>query len=115
MGGILWRPRMGLAAITAAGLAAGCAPPAVVRRIEAAYPGAEYDASATDCDSRVRSAGRHFGRDLRGAWLWTLQIMGAAPAPRCEVRIEAVRNRARRLVYRSVRNAEGRRTEDVLP
>ena len=107
--------RVGLAAMIAAGLAAGCGTPAVVRRIAAAHPGAEYEATATGCDWRVRSTGRHFGRDLRGAWLWSRQVVGAAPAQRCDVRVEAVVAGTRRLVYRLVRDSLGRRAEEVLP
>jgi hypothetical protein len=103
------------ARLLAAVLASSCATPAAVRRIAAAYPSAEYEATATGCDWRVRSSGRHFGRDLRGAWLWSHQVVGAAPARRCEVRIEAVGDRGRRLVYRIVRDSLGRRTEELLP
>jgi hypothetical protein len=99
----------------AAVAASGCATQAAVRRIAAASPAAEYDATATGCDWRVRSAGRHFGRDLRSAWLWTHQVIGGAATRRCEVQIEAVSGGLRRIVYRGVRDSLGRRTEAVLP
>jgi hypothetical protein len=101
--------------MAAAVLASSCATPAAVRRIAAASPGAEYDATATGCDSRIRSAGRHFGRDLRGAWLWTHQVIGGAAARRCEVQIEAVSDGLRHMVYHAGRDSLGRRTEEVLP
>ncbi|MFL5575528.1 MAG: hypothetical protein ACJ79S_06120 [Gemmatimonadaceae bacterium] len=110
--------RAGVASAVAAGLAvalaAGCATPAVVRRIESAHPGASYDAAATGCDWRVRSRGRHFGRDLRGAWLWSRQVVGGAQARQCEVVIEAVSGGTHEAVYRIARDSLGRRTESVV-
>jgi len=106
---------VGGAAGIAVGGTSGCAAPPAVRRIADAHPGAAYEATATGCDWRVRATGRHFGSDLRGAWLWSRQVVGTAPARRCEVVIEAVRGGVRQPVYRVARDSLGRRTEGTLP
>ena len=115
MGSMMERRLARQGVIATAMLASSCATPSAVRRIAAASPDAEYEATATGCDWRVRSTGRHFGHDLRSAWLWTHQVIGAAPARRCEVQIEAVSGGLRHVVYRAVRDSLGRRTEEVLP
>jgi hypothetical protein len=58
---------------------------------------------------------RRFGGDLRAAWLWSRQVVGAAPALRCEAVIEAVAGGVRQPVYRIGRDSLGRRSESTLP
>jgi hypothetical protein len=92
----------------------GCATPATVRRIAAAHPEAVYETIAEGCSWHQRTAGRRFGRDLRAAWLWARQVVGAATTLPCNAAIEAVEAGARRPVYRVARDALGHRTEQVL-
>ena len=77
----------------------GCAAPAVVREIEAAHPGAHYDAIATGCGAGAPT-GRRFGPDLWLAVLWSRQVVRSARQLPCEAVIQAVTGTESRPVYR---------------
>jgi hypothetical protein len=109
------RPFGSAVALVALAALSGCATPEAVRRIEAAHPGARYEASATGCDRRAPATSRRFGGDLHSAWLWSREVVGTATSRPCEAVIEAVAGGARQPVYRVARDSAGRRREKPLP
>ena len=95
-------------------LLAGCATPQVVRRIEAAHPGAAYEATTQGCDPGGVTT-RRFGQDLRLAVLWSRQAVRGARLLPCEVVIDAVTGGTRRPVYRVRWTRDSARTEGAMP
>ena len=91
-------------------LVAGCAAPAEVRRVEAAHPGARYEATSTCAPGGAMA--RRFSGDLRAAVLWSRQVVREARVLPCEVVVEAVRAGQRQSVFRTRRARTGPPVEE---
>ena len=97
-------------------LAAGCARPEALRRIEAAHPGASYEGSTTGCGA-ISPTARRFGGDLRAAVLWARQAVHTTRALPCEATIEAVSGGTggtHRAVYRVTQRVDGTMVEGAV-
>lgn len=96
------RPRRAALCLLLAGGA--CATPAIVPRIQAAHPGASYEATARGCGTGEVSS-RRFGANLRLALLWSRQAVRSPRRLPCEVTVEAVAGPTRQPVYRAAQTS----------
>jgi hypothetical protein len=95
-------------------LLTGCAPAAIVHRVEAAHPDATFEANVRGCEFHPPLAGRQFGSDFSKALLWSRQVAGTARYSQCEVVIEANEHGTRTPLYRITQDASGARSEGAI-
>lgn len=91
-----------------------CMAPRVVAEIEAAYPDASLDGTASGCEQLRRSESRRFGHDPKGAVLWARQKVGGAQQLPCEVALTTVVDGVVHRVYVLARSADGHQRELVV-
>jgi hypothetical protein len=91
-----------------------CRPPAVVRRLEAANPGAAFEVSVYGCAVTGESR-RRFGSSLNTALLWSRETVRRARYFPCSATIDAVRPGERRPIYKLSLQRNGTYEEAVVP